>query len=662
MYYYSPYRLQLIILLLIPVMMVRLNPSPLQTSNPSQNASHVFMPELCNNGLDDDQDGLIDIFDEDCDCKDSIPPNLVPNGDFSQTTGCCANLQESNCLEHWIVTGPSPDYVSDNCPNTDLRPDVRVLSNQFNTSFNDGYIFGIVGSVNNRINTESMGVCLTEPLRDGTPYTLSLDVADLRNEQLDVQLTIYGINRCDSLPLYRTNGGSNFCTLDLPYFPMGTIDGKTLGPGWNTITFTFLPNQDIEAIFYSTNCESVATAGNDHIFMILDNFSIREELDIPMQPEIVAAGIDCSSPLRLTTEELPGYTYQWYKDSVEIVGANNAVLLGEDIVGTSNGIYHLLVTNSDGNCRLSNAVTIERPNSITDLQEEICTGERLTFGNRELSEAGVYWDTLVNAVGCDSIIQLQLEVSALPVDKLAITICKGDTYSFGGRVLTEPGLYRDTINPAGGCAEIIQLQLSVEMPLGSDQFATLCAGDTYVFANRQLSRSGIYFDTLSSSHGCDSVVSLVLEVQEAIIGDTLKITQPDGTSFEYHGNRYVESGLYSTPLQTANGCDSIAYLLLTFVNLDLYIPNAFSPNGDGINDLFQAEGSSEALAQIEGMRIFSRWGDLLFAQDRTSGQIPQWNGMVKGEMAANGVYLYYFLWRDQEGRVGKRTGELMLIR
>ena len=61
------------------------------------------MIEVCDNGLDDDGDGLIDVFDPDCQCPGLQPPNLVPNGQFNQTNGCCADLGQINCLSDWVV-------------------------------------------------------------------------------------------------------------------------------------------------------------------------------------------------------------------------------------------------------------------------------------------------------------------------------------------------------------------------------------------------------------------------------------------------------------------------------------------------------------------------------------------------------------------------------
>ncbi len=73
----------------------------------------------------------------------------------------------------------------------------------------------------------------------------------------------------------------------------------------------------------------------------------------------------------------------------------------------------------------------------------------------------------------------------------------------------------------------------------------------------------------------------------------------------------------------------------------LYVPNAFSPNGDGVNDLF-APSSNCGFQEFE-MRIFDRWGTLLFqSKDAKRG----WNGKYKNSEVASTAYVYYIRYRS----------------
>ncbi len=75
-------------------------------------------------------------------------------------------------------------------------------------------------------------------------------------------------------------------------------------------------------------------------------------------------------------------------------------------------------------------------------------------------------------------------------------------------------------------------------------------------------------------------------------------------------------------------------------NSNLFIPNTFSPNSDGHNDVFYPRG--KGVFTIRSFRVFNRWGDLVF--ERTNFQpndiTAGWNGMHKGRMASPDVYIY----------------------
>ena len=87
-----------------------------------------------------------------------------------------------------------------------------------------------------------------------------------------------------------------------------------------------------------------------------------------------------------------------------------------------------------------------------------------------------------------------------------------------------------------------------------------------------------------------------------------------------------------------------------------YIPNVFSPNGDGNNDFFLVRG--EQIAEIE-MRVFDRWGNCVFSsQDISTG----WDGRYKDKDCPDGVYFYTAQVTYLNGAVDERKGTLTLVR
>lgn len=520
-----------------------------------------FRVEICDNNIDDDEDGLIDVFDPDCQCPGLNPPNLVPNGQFNQTNGCCADLGQVNCLESWEVLGPSPDYISDNCLQSNLRPDVRFLSNALNTSFNDGYIFGLVNQVDGRHLTESMGVCLDSVLLAGQTYTLSFDIANLRNDDPDILFSLIGVPDCNRLTSYNTINRDIFCDIGLPFERLASLNAQTLDSGWNTYEVEITPSSDIEAIFYSSDCDFQPATRDATFYMVLDNVSIREVIAELPNIEITSRGEACESNFSLSTNSNPTYSYQWYKDSLLIEGAIDSTLSFNAAATSVGGIYHVLITDEEGNCQLSPSYAHEVPVIYEEINRTICEGEGYDFGGEDLQIAGIYVDTLQTDFGCDSLVQLTLSVLATASLSYTQAICGNDSLRFGDQILTETGIYRDTLTTSTGCDSIIELDLFVHPTADTQLSQTICEGETFPFGGEVLGTSGIYVDTLPTSFGCDSIVRLALNVlTNTSLSYSQAICANDSLNF---GSQFLtQAGIYRDTLTTELGCDSMIELSL----------------------------------------------------------------------------------------------------
>ena len=90
---------------------------------------------------------------------------------------------------------------------------------------------------------------------------------------------------------------------------------------------------------------------------------------------------------------------------------------------------------------------------------------------------------------------------------------------------------------------------------------------------------------------------------------------------------------------------------------DLFIPNAFTPNADGTNDMFGVFSTCELLNY--SMKIFNRWGGLIFNSDNPK---RQWDGTVKGTQLIPGTYVYKFTFQFQGKEKQIKAGEIVLFR
>nr|MDA3953261.1 PKD domain-containing protein [Bacteroidales bacterium] len=126
-------------------------------------------------------------------------------------------------------------------------------------------------------------------------------------------------------------------------------------------------------------------------------------------------------------------------------------------------------------------------------------------------------------------------------------------------------------------------------------------------------------------------------------------------------HNYTEIGVYDVSLLvvSANGCrDSI--LLEDEVQIigegDIKFPNAFTPNGDGLNDTFKPV--SKGVIKYE-MYVYNRWGELIFTtKDLGAG----WSGKINGDLAKPDVYVWKAEGRFTNGRAFELAGDITLIR
>ncbi len=204
-----------------------------------------------------------------------------------------------------------------------------------------------------------------------------------------------------------------------------------------------------------------------------------------------------------------------------------------------------------------------RPRANSSLSATICEGEVYEFGERQLSEAGVYQEAFPGSNGCDSIVTLNLRVNPISRSRISETICQGETYVFGDRQVSEPGVYRDTFLAQNGCFIILELQLEVLPSLRDTIQATICAGESYPFGNENLTQSGTYRQDLNSTSGCDSTIILDLTVGEDILIEENVAICP-GDTFKLGRLNLTRTGTYIAFLQSSTGCDSTVT-----INLDV---------------------------------------------------------------------------------------------
>ena len=120
-----------------------------------------------------------------------------------------------------------------------------------------------------------------------------------------------------------------------------------------------------------------------------------------------------------------------------------------------------------------------------------------------------------------------------------------------------------------------------------------------------------------------------------------------------------ESG-YQILTVSLQGCEFSENIYVDAIdcNAKLYIPNVFSPNNDGFNDLFGPQGKD---FEVITFRVFDRWGSILFESDSNN---TFWDGRVNGKFLDAGVYIYSLSYRESllMGDVLVKSGTITLVR
>jgi gliding motility-associated-like protein len=127
----------------------------------------------------------------------------------------------------------------------------------------------------------------------------------------------------------------------------------------------------------------------------------------------------------------------------------------------------------------------------------------------------------------------------------------------------------------------------------------------------------------------------------------------------FHTYSNLKSENYQVTLTVSNsyGCvDSAKIEVVVYPDMKIYIPNAFTPDIPGLNNVFKAYG--EGLVKFE-MLIYNRWGQLIFSSKNLD---IGWDGKYLNEKVSAGVYIYSIYYQDFLGKEFNKTASFTLIR
>ena len=153
------------------------------------------------------------------------------------------------------------------------------------------------------------------------------------------------------------------------------------------------------------------------------------------------------------------------------------------------------------------------------------------------SEAGEYTQNLTTTNGCDSTVILNLNLADRFEIDLAENICEGESVEVGMETFSETGVYEVLLLASNGCDSLVILDLEKFSPSSVYLESSICSGSSYTFGGDDLNLTGEYTLELTNVNGCDSLVTLDLEILEVYeLNNDQEVC--DGDSYEIGSSSY----------------------------------------------------------------------------------------------------------------------------
>jgi gliding motility-associated-like protein len=423
------------------------------------------------------------------------------------------------------------------------------------------------------------------------------------------------------------------------------------------------------------NSVSADLFGNAYIsgdFVTFDVVIGNETLHKSGQADIFVAKWICNCPLtasissdtsicsgqNCTLTASGGTSYLW---------SNSATTPSIIVSPITTTFYSVIVSNGNCSDTASTSITVyPRPTAIISGNTNICLGEITTLS---VSGAGTYYwstgstsnsisispnkstsyDVIVTSTnGCKDTASTSILVTPFPVALVSInsTICEGNDI-----ILSATGgstYYWNT----GEVTSSIQTK-----PKTSTNYSVIvsngnCSDTAYttVFVKpNPIANAGV---DVTINGGSSSQLN-------ATGGATYSWFPPDGLSCTNCQNPVanpLQTITYTVTVRDTNGCISTDKVTVTIDCGDIFVPNFFSPNSDGQNDLECVYGN--CITSITFL-IFDRWGEKIF---ETNDKQQCWDGTYKGKMLDDAVFAYYLKATFIDGKEIFKKGNISLVR
>ncbi len=334
-----------------------------------------------------------------------------------------------------------------------------------------------------------------------------------------------------------------------------------------------------------------------------------------------------------------------------------------------------------------------------------------------VSNQGMYWVQVANSISCTNRDTINVSYSPSVFVNLGndTTLCQGDTLKLNVTTpfstylwqdattnsiynVSNQGIYWVKLTNQYGCFKYDSINVNyMSLPfidLGND--TTLCKGQTLLLkatlagvnylwqdnstnSTYNATHQGLYWVKVTNQSNCSFKDTINIFYSNPNLNLGPDLTLCNGKSIELNvGNKYIsclwqdnstdsifninKQGVYWVTVVDNYNCIASDTINILYEDCDtpgIYIPNCFTPNGDGLNDIFKIE-TTYNFSDFK-LYIYNRWGELIFeSYDKDSG----WDGTYRLKPVPNGIYVYLMVGtiKNTNDFILKKSGSVTLIR
>jgi gliding motility-associated-like protein len=544
--------------------------------------------EICGNGIDDDEDGLVDNADViDCPCNkcfDSDSVKIVGVDTLCANSNYTFRLNGYKCTKfktNWLINGNGVDIIAINDTTLSVR-------------FNQGTTFSLSATIQDSCNIDTI-------------FSKTHVIAAPPNLELGPDKTI-----CQTgiFTFKAPRGFKSYLWQDFTTDSVFTAFGA--GKYWVRVV------------------DSCGFTQSDTVNII--------QLNVPNLNIIPDTLKICEGDSLVVTAPTGWATYRWSPS----VGVNDTFKRVITLTPSVSGRYFCAVSTTAG-CVSSDSLWVDvKPLLKVSKATSICSGMVYKIGDSTFTKSGTYAVRLKSTTGgCDTIANVILNVISNIPKQIDSLICTSQQIKIGDSTFTKAGNYTVIIKGrAGGCDTIVAVNLKAPLVVEQTLNRTICQGQVYRVGDSTFTKNGIYKVFINNTLCKDTVLTVNLKVTNIAVQTTAINTCPNAqngriTSSIQNGTppytytwsngetspniSNLTAGSYTITISDVNNCKDTANVIIKATPQYSYNLSAKQPTcfGDANGEIRIT--STEKLSVSFDSVVFNRSG---FLNNLRAGNYP----------------------------------------